>query len=64
MNCPHCNKSIIAWTGIQEAQKFQKHLNKCRKNPDNNLGDGLKTVHLGKRYNLMDAVEIRARSGQ
>lgn len=64
MKCPHCNKRIFGFTGLLEAQNFQKHLNKCRKNPDNNLSDGKQSVSLGKRYGLMDAIEQRAKSGQ
>lgn len=65
MNCPYCNKAIFGFTGLQEAQKFQKHLNKCRNNPDNAvLSDGKTTVMTPKRHSLMDAVEIRAHSGQ
>jgi len=64
MKCPYCGKTIFAFTGLQEAQKFQKHLNRCGKNPDNTLSDGKQTVSLGKRYNLNDALEVRAKSGQ
>lgn len=35
MNCPYCQKVINAFTGLQELQKFQKHLARCRKNPAN-----------------------------
>ena len=66
MNCPYCNRVINAWTGFQELQKFNKHLWKCRKNPNNIvLSDGIKTVVTPKRcQNLNDALEIRAESGQ
>jgi hypothetical protein len=64
MNCPFCNKRIFGFTGLQEAQKFRKHLNRCRKNPDNHLSDGKQTVSLGKSYDLRDALEVRAKSGQ
>jgi hypothetical protein len=64
MNCPHCGKAIHAFTGLQELQKFQKHLNKCRKNPDNHITDGRTSVPLGKRYSLTDALNVRAKSGQ
>lgn len=65
MNCPYCNKRVIGMTGLQEAQNFRKHLNKCRKNPDNAvLSDGKTTVMTAKRHTLMDALEVRAASGQ
>jgi hypothetical protein len=65
MNCPYCQKEINAWTGLQEAMKFQKHLNRCRKNPANAvLSDGHLTVMTPKRHSLMDALEIRGASGQ
>ena len=65
MKCPFCNKQIFGATGLQEVQRFQKHLNKwCRKNPDNNLTDGKRTVSLGKTYDMNDALEQRAKSGQ
>jgi hypothetical protein len=64
MNCPYCSKHIPGFTGLQEAQNFQKHLNKCRKNPHNTITDGKATVQLGKRFDLLDAVKIRADSGQ
>jgi hypothetical protein len=66
MNCPYCSKDIYGLTGLQEAQAFQRHLGKCRKNPNNIvLSDGRKTVVSPKRcQNLMDALSIRADSGQ
>lgn len=66
MNCPYCNRRIDAFTGLQELQKFERHLGKCRKNPNNMvLSDGKKTVIAAKRcQNLNDALEIRAESGQ
>ena len=33
MECPFCKKEIYAMTGFQEIKKFQKHLEKCKKNP-------------------------------
>lgn len=67
MNCPYCNRFINAWTGLQELQKFQKHLPKCRKNPANvTLRDGRRSVIVppGNRQNLNDALNIRHDSGQ
>lgn len=64
MNCPHCQKLIHGWTGLMELQKLQKHLNKCRRNPENPLTDGKLVVRLGKQFNLNDALRIRAKSGQ
>jgi hypothetical protein len=62
VNCPYCRKAINAFTGFQEAAKFQKHLRTCRKNP-NNLSDGRRAVAL-KPQTLLDALNIRAESGQ
>lgn len=64
MNCPYCEKRVHGFTGLQEAQKFQKHLNKCRKNPANHISDGVETVRLGKTFTLMDALNVRSKSGQ
>jgi hypothetical protein len=66
MNCPYCHKIINAWTGLQELQKFQKHLRRCRKNPGNVvLSDGHKTVVTPvEDQGLREALEIRAASGQ
>ena len=66
MNCPYCNKEVHGLTGLQELQAFQKHLRKCRKNP------AAKTVvnergnieKIKPRPDLLDALEIRAESGQ
>lgn len=66
MNCPYCNKEIFGMTGLQELQKFQKHLRKCRKNPAiqtavNEDGDIKK---IAPRPGMLEALEIRAESGQ
>lgn len=66
MNCPYCAKDVYGMTGLQEAQAFQKHLRKCRKNPNNiALSDGRRSVVVPKKHQgLMAALEIRAESGQ
>lgn len=66
MNCPYCQKTINAFTGLQELQKFEKHLRRCRKNPNNIvLSDGHKTVVTPTRpQDMNDALDIRAASGQ
>lgn len=66
MNCPYCNRHVFGMTGLQEAQKFAKHLATCRKNPNNIvLSDGNHSaVQPVRRQNLLDALEIRAESGQ
>ena len=64
MRCPYCKKRIVGFTGLQEANKFAVHLDRCPRNRDNILSDGVRWVSLGKRYSLMDAVKIRAESGQ
>jgi hypothetical protein len=53
-------------TGFQEAIKFRSHLRKCRKNPNNIVTkiNGKTVVDQKKDQDLMDAVEIRAASGQ
>lgn len=50
MNCPYCHKRINAFTGLQEAVKFQNHLPKCKKRP--------------QMVSLFKALELRAESGQ
>lgn len=64
MNCPYCKTHIPGMTGFQEAENFQKHLNRCRSNPSNSLTDGKTTVSLGKKFTIHDALRIRAESGQ
>lgn len=66
MTCPYCQRTINAWTGLQEANKFANHLRVCRKNPNNlTLSDGRRSVTTPIRpQNLMDALNIRAESGQ
>lgn len=48
MKCPQCDATINGFTGLQEAQAFQKHLKKKH----------------NSSANLLQAVEQRARSGQ
>lgn len=64
MRCPHCNKLIHGWTGLQEAENFMRHLDRCKKNRANTITDGRKTVLLRKKHSLMDALEQRSESGQ
>lgn len=66
MNCPYCTKDVYGMTGLQELQAFEKHLRKCRKNPNNIvLRDGRNVAVVPKRQqNMRDALEIRAESGQ
>ena len=65
MDCPYCSKEINAWTGLQEVQKFQKHLIKCKKNPHRRVykSDSVETTIVA-HASLEDALEIRAASGQ
>lgn len=52
-------------TGFIEAQNFNKHLNKCKKNPNRIvLTDGKNTVSVTCGHTLKDALEIRVESGQ
>jgi len=78
MNCPYCNKEINAFTGLQELQKFQKHLMKCKKYnskivlapdedaplSDKSLAEPQGTFEVAKPHDLMTALNIRAESGQ
>jgi len=68
MNCPFCNKRISRFTGLMEARMFQKHLGKCKKNPDNLVvwdGTGMLAVVIPRRApTLQDALELRAKSLQ
>jgi len=66
MNCPFCSRRIDAMTGFQEADKFQKHLGRCRKNPNNvTLRDGHRSATTPVRHQtLKDALELRAASRQ
>ena len=66
MKCPYCNKEIYGMTGLQELQKFHKHLPKCRKNPANKkvvTPDG--NIENRKDNSTMyDALQLRHNSGQ
>lgn len=66
MNCPYCEKQINGMTGLQELQKFHKHLQACKKHPDRKTivtseGELKKQV---PNNSMMDALNIRAESGQ
>lgn len=66
MNCPYCNKHIFGITGLQELQKFRKHLRTCRKHPGRKMvvdeNDKLKEINPGT--SLLKALDIRHDSGQ
>jgi hypothetical protein len=68
LNCPYCGRLVNGWTGLQEVQKFAKHLNRCRKRPiclqteTTIAGTGI--VLERRAFNLNDALHIRAKSGQ
>lgn len=66
MKCPHCNKEIYGLTGLQELQKFHKHLPKCKKNPANKIvvNDWGELEKLKDNSTMYDALQIRAESGQ
>ena len=65
MNCPFCQKEVYGMTGLQEITKFQKHLIRCKKNPERHTykTDSGKVVFV-EHISLKDALEIRAASGQ
>ncbi len=75
MDCPYCQRDIYGMTGLQELMKFNRHLGKCRKNPNNMVvpkgfviknpvtGKG-ETVFPKRSQNLGDALKIRHDSGQ
>jgi len=66
MDCPYCKKNIEALTGLQEVVKFEKHLKKCRKNPNNIVVSafGKTAIVPKKNQDMIDALNIRADSGQ
>jgi hypothetical protein len=65
MNCPYCNKFLRGMTGFQEIENFRKHLNRCGKSPARHVAKALAgTAWNVNRYDLKDALEIRASSGQ
>ena len=66
MNCPYCARRVNGMTGLQELEKFQRHLTKCRKNPNNIvLTDGIQTVVTPiRRQTMNDVLHIRHESGQ
>lgn len=66
MNCPYCQKHINGLTGLQELQKFNKHLRVCRKHPDRKIMVG-PTGDLKKENppsDLLNALNVRFDSGQ
>ena len=66
MNCPYCNKLVHGMTGLQEIQKFQKHLKTCKKNPTRHSymdAEG-KIKYINNTVDMIDALNIRANSGQ
>lgn len=67
MNCPYCNKLVYGMTGLQEALKFEKHLKKCKKNPNlvriKDDETGVEIV-VNRKGGLLNALEARAESGQ
>ena len=66
MDCPYCDKDIYGMTGLQEIQKFQKHMKTCRKAPSRHsvVTDEGKIKKVNKEIDIMEALEIRAESGQ
>jgi hypothetical protein len=66
MNCPFCNKQINGWTGLQELQKFQRHLRTCRKHPDRQqvVAEDGKLKKQNPPTSLLNALDIRSESGQ
>jgi hypothetical protein len=67
MNCPYCTKHIPGITGFQEAENFQRHLNKCPKRPRSvtiTQSNGSKRVKHNSFFTITDALEIRAASSQ
>lgn len=66
MKCPHCNKEIYGLTGLQEIQKFHKHLPKCKKNPKNRtvVMPDEDLIKLKDQSTMYDALQQRADSGQ
>lgn len=66
MECPFCKKEIYGLTGLQELQKFQKHLDKCKKNPKRQsvvTPAGDIKPHT-PRTDMNEALQIRHDSGQ
>jgi len=53
MKCPHCSKEIFGISGLQEIQKFMKHLPKCKKSPN-----------YRKPVSMEEALRQRDESGQ
>lgn len=67
MNCPYCKREVYGLTGLQELQKFEKHLKRCKKNPAHLVlpdQDGKMILFPFKSQDLLDALNIRAESGQ
>ena len=66
MECPYCKKEIYGLTGLQEIQKFQKHMEKCRKAPSRHtvVTDEGELKEVNNPISMNEALEIRAESGQ
>ena len=67
MNCTYCKKLVYGMTGLQEIQKFQKHMRTCKESPrrhayvDEETG---KTKYINDPVDMIDALYMRAESGQ
>jgi hypothetical protein len=64
MNCPYCNKEINGLTGLQELQKFQKHLRTCKKKDKPVIAPNGSLVDACESTDMLSALNIRANSGQ
>ena len=56
MKCNYCSKEIYGMTGLQELQKFQKHLRTCKKAPYKNvdMGEALELRHNSDRDRALE----------
>lgn len=66
MKCPYCEREIFGMTGLQELQKFHKHLPKCKKNPNNKtlVNTEGELVKVTDKSTITDALKLRHESGQ
>lgn len=64
MNCPYCNKEIFGLTGLIELKNFQKHLRKCKKKNQPTVSPNGEIMPANPSNDMLNALEIRAKSGQ
>jgi len=65
MRCPYCNTLIYGLTGLREAVKFHRHVNRCKNRPCVITACDGKRLWVRRRwFTFEEALRVRAESGQ